>query len=159
MEIQTIIDTYRRYLDTFKDGNADIFTNYGKITDFIDTNCKGSDELAKLNSSLSRHCIGKNIWEIRNKNIKVKAHCTDGWSTVVVEHGYKLLKAIKSAERVGDSNAYKVNLRNFYDLANNQKPHLQLYLYLCYADRIGNGLFSVSWSEIEEAARRAIAAE
>lgn len=155
MEIKTILDTYNRYLDTFKDADTDIFTNYAKITDFIDTNCNGLDELDWLKSTLDRHCIGRNIKEIKNKNIKVKANCADGWSTHVVESGYRLLNNIQRADKVGDSNTYNVNIYNFLKLADSQNPHLQLYLYLCFSDRIGSGLFTVTRAEIEEAAQKA----
>ena len=155
METQTVFETYKRYLETFKDKNADLFGNYGKITNFIDTNCEGDD----LRYLLSMHCIGRNLDEIRKRNIKIKDYSTDGWSTVVTSNGYQLLRKIKEAEREGDMNAYKLNLHRFYTLAENQAPHLQLYLYLCYSDRIDERLFKVSMDEIEAEAKKDIEAE
>ena len=148
MDSKTIVETYKRYLNTFKDKDSDLFDNYGRITDFIDTKCE-SEELRSL---LYQHCIGKNLKEIRKRNIKIKDYSTDGWSTVVTSNGYQLLKNIRTAEREGDYEAYKLNLYSFFKLADNQKPHLQLYLYLCYADRIGESLFAVPMEEIEEVA-------
>jgi hypothetical protein len=54
---------------------------------------------------------------------------------------------------------YILNLRNFFKLVDCQNPHVQLYLYLCYADRVDANLFEVSMEEIEEAAAKAVKAE
>ena len=70
----------------------------------------------------------------------------------MTSNGYQLLRNIRTTEREGDYEAYKLNLYSFFKLADNQKPHLQLYLYLCYADRIGESLFAVPMEEIEEVA-------
>ena len=74
MDSKTIVETYKRYLNTFKDKDSDLFDNYGRITDFIDTKCE-SEELRSL---LYQHCIGKNLKEIRKRNIKIRDYSTDG---------------------------------------------------------------------------------
>lgn len=154
MEIKTVLETYSRYLDTFKDGNADIINNYEKIINFIDTNCKG-DKLLDLNGVLTRHCIGRNIMEMKKRGINAKASRSDGWSTAVVTEGYRLLGIIRQADKMDDPNTFKLSLFNFFELANQQPPHLQLYLYMCYSDRIHDRLFDVSMAEIEDAALKA----
>ena len=154
MEIKTVLETYSRYLDTFKDGNADIINNYEKIINFIDTNCKG-DKLLDLNGVLTRHCIGRNIMEMKKRGINAKASRSDGWSTAVVTEGYRLLGIIRQADKMDDPNTFKLSLFNFFELANQQPPHLQLYLYMCYSDRIHDRLFDVSMAEMEDAALKA----
>lgn len=151
MDIQTILGTYKRYLQTFKDKDSDLFHNYQKIRNFIDSNC--NDKF--LSDSLTRHCIGKNVREIAKRNFKIKDDCTDGWSSAVTMEGYQLLSNIRKIERNYDDAAYKLNLYKFFKLAENQLPHLQLYLYYCFCNRIGEGLFRVSMEEIEEAAAKA----
>lgn len=154
MSIQIILDTYKRYLQTLNDRDCDLFQNYTKIKDFIDNNSSN-----ELNSVLSRHCIGQNLKVIRKRDIKIKSCCTEGWSTLAVSEGYKLLERIQRASRFGMQESYILNLRNFFKLVDCQNPHVQLYLYLCYADRVDANLFEVSMEEIEEAAAKAVKAE
>lgn len=154
MNIQVILDTYKRYLKTLNDRGCDHFSNYGKIMDFIDNNSSN-----ELNSVLSRHCIGQNLKMIRKRDIKIKSCCTEGWSTLAVSEGYRLLERIQRASRLGHEDSYKLNLHNFFKLVDCQNPHVQLYLYLCYADRVDARLFKVSMEEIEEAAAKAVKAE
>jgi len=154
MSIQIILDTYKRYLQTLNDRDCDLFQNYTKIKDFIDNNSTN-----ELNSALSRHCIGQNLKMIRKRDIKIKSCCTDGWSTHAVSEGYRMLEKIQRASRLGHEDSYKLNLYNFFKLVDCQNPHVQLYLYLCYADRVDANLFEVSMEEIEEAAAKAVKAE
>lgn len=154
MSIHIILDTYKRYLQTLNDRDCDLFQNYTKIKDFIDNNSSN-----ELNSVLSRHCIGQNLKVIRKRDIKIKSCCTEGWSTLAVSEGYKLLERIQRASRLGHEDSYKLNLYNFFKLVDYQNPHVQLYLYLCYADRVDANLFEVSMREIEEAAAKAIKTE
>lgn len=150
MDAKTILDTYKRYLHTLNGADADLFTNYGKITDFINSECKESG----LRLALFTHCLGKNLEVIRGRGIKIKTLCTEGWSSKVVEEGYGLLRSIKRAEKADDMDAYGISLYRFFKLASKQRPHLQLYLYLCFGDRIGDKLFKTTMAEIEEAARK-----
>ena len=149
MEIKEILDCYNRYLQTLST-STDLFSNYSKIMDFIDKNC-----FNELDSLLARHCIGQNLKVIRKRDIKIKSCCIEGWSTVAVSEGYRLLERIQRASRLGDEESYKLNLYNFFKLVDTQKPHVQLYLYLCYADRVDARLFEVSMEEIGEAAAKA----
>ena len=95
-------------------------------------------------------------WQkLRERGINAKASRSDGWSTAVVTEGYRLLGIIRQADKMDDPNTFKLSLFNFFELANQQPPHLQLYLYMCYSDRIHDRLFDVSMAEIEDAALKA----
>ena len=154
MESKTILDTYKRYLRTLNCSNAELFTNYKTITDFISENSEG-DELWLL---LQLHCIGKNLKEIRRRGIMVKDYCKGDWDALAIRKGCKLIENIKMFEMLGDSESYKANSYNFWELIlkRTQSPYVQLFLLLCFADRLEyHKLFAVSMKEIEEAAQKA----
>ena len=155
MDTKTVLETYKRYLKTLKDWDSDLFRNYGRIKHFIDTNCN-DDELRAL---IYRHCIGKNIQEIRHRNFKIKDNCEEGWSSAATMEGYRLLGNLKKHEDDYDLTTFAINFRRFAELADSQNSHVELYLWYCYCNRIGDRLFRVSMEEIEEAAANAIKAE
>ena len=151
MDSKTVLDVYKRYLHTLDGADAELFTNYGKIRDFIDSKCDNFG----LWFALFSHCVRMNLKVIRERNIKIKSLCPEGWSSEVVQEGYRLLRNFKKAVKDDDLDSLKVNFYKFVKLAKAQNPHLQLYLYLCYDDRINNKLFKGTMEEIEEAAARA----
>ena len=156
MDIKTITETYKRYLKTFNDKDSNLFVNYGKIKNFIDTNCEDGE----LRSLLWRDSIGRSVREIRKREIKVRDRCTLGWSTDVTKEAYQLIKNIKRHENDYDLATYAVNFYKFARLADGQNPYLELYLWYCFdnADGVGR-LLKVSMEEIEEAAANAVKPE
>ncbi|WP_028902737.1 hypothetical protein [Prevotella sp. P6B4] len=155
MEAKTILDTYKRYLQTLKSKDSELFTNYSKIKDFIDKHCDDQE----LFGLLYRHCIGSNIREIRHRNFKIKDLCTEGWSSAAVKEGYELLKNLKRYEFPLEEKAYAINFKKFAELADNQNAHVELYLWYCFSNECGDSLFRVTMQEIEEAAYQALKAE
>ena len=156
MEARTILDTYKRYLRTLNCSDADLFTNYKKMMDFNRENC----EDAELGALIMRGCIGKNLKEIRKRNLKIKDYCKGDWDSLAAKKGCRLIDNIKKYDLYIDRDAYIANSRNFWELAEKQSPHIQLFLYLCFADRLSmNRLFEVSTKDLEEATKKAIKAE
>lgn len=156
METKKILDTYKRYLRTLNCSDADLFTNYQKIMDFIKENC----EDAELDALICRDCIGKNLNQIRKRNLKIKDYCKGDWDALAAKKGCRLIDNIKKYDLYVDRSAYITNSRNFWELADKQNPYVQLFLYLSFADRLSmKRLFEVSMKELEEAARKAIKAE
>ena len=156
MEVKIILDTYKRYLRTLNCSDAELFTNYKKITDFINENCEDDT----LRTALYFSCIGKNLREIKKRNLRI-IDCSNGdWDSEVVKKGYRLIDNIKKYDLYIDPEAYRVNSYRFWKLAMAQCPYVQLFLYLCFADRLEfHKLFAVSMKEIEEAAQKASEAE
>lgn len=156
MEVKTILDTYKRYLRTLNCSDAELFTNYKKITDFINENCEDDT----LRTALYFSCIGKNLREIKKRNLRI-IDCSNGdWDSEAVKKGYRLIDNIKKYDLYIDPEAYRVNSYRFWKLAMAQCPYVQLFLYLCFADRLEfHKLFAVSMKEIEEAAQKASEAE
>lgn len=152
MEVKTILDTYKRYLHTLNCSDAELFTNYKKITDFINDNCEDDE----LRIALYFGCIGKNLREIRKRNLRI-IDCSNGdWNSDAVKQGYRLIDNIKKYDLYVEPDAYKVNSYRFWELALAQCPYVQLFLFLCFADRLDyHKLFAVSMKEIEEAAQKA----
>jgi len=152
MEAKTILDTYKRYLRTLNCSDAGLFINYKRITDFINENCE-DDELWK---ALYFGCIGKNLREIRKRNLRI-IDCSNGyWNSDAVKKAYRLIDNIKKYDLYIEPDAYKVNSYRFWELAIAQSPYVQLFLFLCFADRLDyHKLFAVSMKEIEEAAQKA----
>ena len=152
METRTILETYKRYLRTLNCSDAELFTNYKKIMDFIKENCEDAN-LLKL---LRLHCIGSNIKEIRKRGIRIKDYSNGVWDAMVVKRGCRLLDNIKKYDIYVDADAYKVNSHNFWELSFKQSPYVQLFLFLCFADRLSmSKLFEPSMKELEEAASKA----
>lgn len=152
MEAKTILDTYKRYLRTLNCSDAELFTNYQKMMDFINENC--SD--AELEALIFRHCIGKNLNQIRKRGIRAKDYCKGNWDALAVHDGCRLIDNIKKYDLYVDADAYMVNSQNFWRLAERQSPYVQLFLYLCFADRLFmKRLFEVSMKELEEATQKA----
>jgi hypothetical protein len=152
MEVKTILDTYKRYLRTLNCSDAELFSNFKKITDFINDNCEDDE----LSTALYFGCIGKNLNEIRKRNLRIIDFSNGDWDSEAVKQGYRLIDNIKKYDLFIDPDAYKVNSYRFWELALAQSPYLQLFLCLCFADRLGlHRLFAVSMKEIEEAAQKA----
>lgn len=152
MQTKTVLETYKRYLRTLNCSDAELFTNYKTITDFIQEHCEDAD----LWGLLLRHCIGKNLKEIRRRGISVKDYCKGDWDSLAIRKGCRYIDNIKKFNMYGDSEAYKVNSYNFWKLSDKQNPYVQLFLYLCFADRLEyHKLFEPSMKEIEEAASKA----
>ena len=153
METKMILDTYKRYLETFKDKDTDLFTNYEKMRDFIDTNCDNN-----LWLTLTCHCIGKNVREIEERGFKVKDQCPNGWDASVTKKGYQLIRNIEKHKEDSDLSTYAINFHRFVDLANKQNPYLQLYLWYCF-NKLDNRLLGITLKEVEEEAKRLIMIE
>jgi len=152
METKTILETYKRYLRTLNCSDAELFTNYKTMTDFIKKNCE-DEELWGL---LLRNCIGKNLMEIRKRGIRAKDYCGGDWDALAIRKGCKLIENIKKYDIFVEPDAYKVNSYNFWKLSDTQNPYAQLFLYLCFADRLSmNKLFEPSMKELEDAALKA----
>lgn len=152
METKIVLDTYKRYLRTLNCSDAELFTNYKTMTDFIERNCE-DNELVGL---LVRHCIGKTLNEIRKRGIRVKDYCKGDWDALAIRKGCRLIENIKKYDLFVEPDAYRVNSYNFGKLADKQNPYVQLFLYLCFADRLSMfKLFEPSMKEIEEAASKA----
>ena len=156
MEAKTILDTYKRYLRTLNCSDAELFTNYKKMTDFVRENCEDDELWVDLLFS----CIGKCLREVRKRNLRIK-DCSNGdWNSVAVKKGCRLIDNIKKYDLLVDLDAYKLNSHRFWELAKVQSPYVELFLYLCFADRLNaHKLFEVSMEKIEEAARKASEAE
>ena len=151
METKTVLDTYKRYLRTLNCSDAELFTNYKKIMDFIKENCDDGE----LWGLLLRHCIGKTLKEIRERGIRAKDYSKGDWDALAIRKGCRLIDNIKRFDLI-DPDAYKVNSHNFWELADKQSSYVQLFLYLCFADRLSmNKLFEPSMKELEEAASKA----
>lgn len=153
METKKILDTYKRYLETFKDKDANLFTNYAKMRDFIDTNCDNS-----LWGVLTRHCIGKNVREIEKRGFKVKDQCPSGWNASVTKKGYQLIKNMRKHQEDFDNSVFLVTFYRFARLAHEQNPYLQLYLWYCY-NQMDKRLLGTTLKEVEEEAQRLIMIE
>ena len=156
MEVKTILDTYKRYLRTLNCSDAELFTNYKKMKDFINEHCKGDD----FGAALEWNFIGRNLEEIRKRGIRIKDYSNGAWDALAAKKGCMLIERIKKLDLFFEKDAYKVNSWNFWKLAEKQSPYTQLFLYKCFAERLGmSRLFEVSMEEIEKAAAMAIKAE
>ena len=118
METKTILETYKRYLRTLNCSDAELFTNYKTMTDFIKKNCE-DEELWGL---LLRHCIGKNLMEIRKRGIRAKDYCGGDWDALAIRKGCKLIENIKKYDIFVEPDAHKVNSYNFWKLSDTQNP-------------------------------------
>jgi hypothetical protein len=96
------------------------------------------------------------ILEIRKRNLRI-IDCSNGdWNSDAVKKAYRLIDNIKKYDLYIEPDAYKVNSYRFWELAIAQSPYVQLFLFLCFADRLDyHKLFAVSMKEIEEAAQKA----
>ena len=153
MNTETVLDTYKRYLQTFKDKDSDLFSNYAKIREFINTNCH--DDLWFLMMS---HCIGENVREIEKRGFKVKDQCPIGWDTSVTKKGYQLIKNMQKHKEDFDNTVFMVNFYKFAHLAHEQNPYLQLYLWFCY-NQMDKRLLGTTLREVEESAKGLILIE
>lgn len=155
MEANEILKTYQRYLQTINDAtNCDLFNNYKKMKDFMQTNCTDNE----LWFNLKRHSIGRNIKEIEKRGFKIRDVCTSGWNASITKESYRLLRKIKEHENDGDMSTYTINFRKFVELADKQNPYLELYLWYCF-DKIDNKLLKVTMNEVVKAAANAIIQE
>ena len=156
MNTKTILDTYKRYLRTFKKNtDTELFTNYGKIMDFIEQNTL-DDELRVM---LMFHCIGINVKKVKKRGIKIKDFSNGAWDAVTAKEGCKLIENMKKYDFFVLPDTYKVNFYNFIALTKEQSPYVQLFLFLNFYNRLGGKMFEVTMKEVEEAARASIEAE
>ena len=156
MNTKTILDTYKRYLRTFQNcTDAEQFTNYDKIMDFIEQNTLGDE----LRVTLMFHCIGINVKKVKRRGIKIKDFSNGAWDAVAAKEGCKLIENMKKYDFFVLPDTYKVNFHKFIALTNEQSPYVQLFLYLSFYNRLGGKMFEVTMKEVEEAARAAIEEE
>ena len=156
MKTKTILDTYKRYLGTFQNcTDAEQFTNYDKIMDFIEQNTLDDE----LRVTLMFHCIGINVKKVKKRGIKIKDFSNGDWDAVAAKKGCKLIENMKRYDFFVLPDTYKVNFYNFLALTKKQSPYVQLFLYLSFYNRLGGKLFEVTMKEVEEAARAATETE
>ena len=126
---QKIVEAYKRYLDSLKSDESQVFENYKKMYDYCFNKVEG--ELSLL---LCLDCVEMTLKAIRDRQIHFKSNGLL-WDKSRIDRFFKFKDAVESADKRGDNEAFKVCFyRMFKCIKEEQAPNMQLYMWSKYRD-------------------------
>ncbi len=124
-----IVEAYKRYLDSLKNDESQVFENYKKMYDYCFNKVEG--ELSLL---LCLDCVEMTLKAIRERQIRFKSNGLL-WDKSRIDRFFKFKDAVESADKRGDDEAFKVCIyRMFKCIKEEQAPNMQLYMWSKYRD-------------------------
>lgn len=141
---KTIVEQYKKYLQTIKRPETDVVESFKKLMDFLEQHCNN----ARLTMAIELDSIHYTLVQVRKRGLKLKDY--GEWNSIAVSRAYELLNNLRRDYNYGSGDSYKVNFHNLWELAEKQPSSVRLYIHLVHENSDDGKNLYVSEKELIE---------